>query len=314
MRELRYMPKRRIRIHSKEAVDLIRSGASDALVMETFGLSAVGLRKLFEKLVDSQEIQQSELDCRVLSSCQSNTVDLTRVLMDFSQPGTVNIDAAVKDINAGISDSALMEKYRLSVNGLENLFQKLVAAGEITESQLDGRNRLARETGIDFPEPVWVDYAPSEGYQPGNREKGGFFSGLFRNYHLVLAATAAGIVGASVVAAVFLIVFGFDRVEAPLRPSHKPNRGEEAARSNADRQVQEATTILESIAADRQDASKSRGDGAIYLQECLRNCENFVTENDNHARTNLANCKKECLDMHSELFKRMRGKYHDRPE
>jgi uncharacterized protein (DUF433 family) len=43
------------------------------------------------------------------------------------------------DIRAGLSDSALMEKYRLSAKGLEHVFTKLVGAGLISQMEIDRR-------------------------------------------------------------------------------------------------------------------------------------------------------------------------------
>jgi hypothetical protein len=51
------------------------------------------------------------------------------------------IDAldALLNIRAGMSDSQVMQKYNLSPKGLQSLFTKLVLAGAIKQSELDGR-------------------------------------------------------------------------------------------------------------------------------------------------------------------------------
>jgi hypothetical protein len=46
-----------------------------------------------------------------------------------SQPRSINARQAVRDIEAGLPDHVLMEKYRLSERGLRSLIEKLVAAG-----------------------------------------------------------------------------------------------------------------------------------------------------------------------------------------
>jgi len=56
--------KGRVRIHTSEAVKLIRSGMGDAALMERFGISTRGLNSLFRKLVAAQAITQEDLDER----------------------------------------------------------------------------------------------------------------------------------------------------------------------------------------------------------------------------------------------------------
>lgn len=50
------------------------------------------------------------------------------------------------DVRQGISDPALMEKYKLSAQGLQSVFQKLLKAGVMTQAQLDARNPLSERT------------------------------------------------------------------------------------------------------------------------------------------------------------------------
>jgi len=45
----------------------------------------------------------------------------------------------LKDIRKGINDSELMKKYQVSQQGLHKLFQKLVAAGRLSQSDINGR-------------------------------------------------------------------------------------------------------------------------------------------------------------------------------
>ena len=51
----------------------------------------------------------------------------------------INAREAVWLIRAGKSDLDLMERYRISTKGLESLFKKLVASGEIEQGELDQR-------------------------------------------------------------------------------------------------------------------------------------------------------------------------------
>jgi uncharacterized membrane protein (DUF485 family) len=50
------------------------------------------------------------------------------------------------DVKQGLGDPALMEKYKLSAQGLQSVFQKLVKAGLMTQAELDSRNPSSERT------------------------------------------------------------------------------------------------------------------------------------------------------------------------
>lgn len=52
---------------------------------------------------------------------------------------TIKARDIINDIRAGMTDSELMDKYRLSVKGLQSIFRKLEAANAIKPSELYGR-------------------------------------------------------------------------------------------------------------------------------------------------------------------------------
>ena len=60
----------------------------------------------------------------------------------------VKVDArqTIIDIRAGLSDLAMMRKYRLSSKGLQSLFKKLLQAGLISQSEIDDRMPLMEKT------------------------------------------------------------------------------------------------------------------------------------------------------------------------
>lgn len=65
----------------------------------------------------------------------------------------VSAQEVIDDIRKGLDDTEFMEKYRLSARGLESLFNKLMDAGLLTQSDLDGRMPLRENT-------VVVDFIP----------------------------------------------------------------------------------------------------------------------------------------------------------
>jgi hypothetical protein len=60
---------------------------------------------------------------------------------------TIKAVEAVRCIRSGMDDSALMERFNLSPKGLQSLFEKLVAVGILTNSELEKRASLFYESG-----------------------------------------------------------------------------------------------------------------------------------------------------------------------
>ena len=52
----------------------------------------------------------------------------------------------LKDVQAGMNDTALMKKYMLSAQGLQSVFNKMIEARIITEEEVDGRVPLSERT------------------------------------------------------------------------------------------------------------------------------------------------------------------------
>jgi hypothetical protein len=52
----------------------------------------------------------------------------------------------VRDIRAGTDDATLMNRYALSAQGLQSVFNKLVQAGMVTQAELDDRVPMAERT------------------------------------------------------------------------------------------------------------------------------------------------------------------------
>jgi len=57
----------------------------------------------------------------------------------------------LQDIRAGMDDTALMDKYRLSAQGLQGVFKKLIAAGVIKQAEVDRRASPRKQT----VNPAW---------------------------------------------------------------------------------------------------------------------------------------------------------------
>ncbi len=146
-------------INAQEALDLIRAGKSDSELMAKFNLSAKGLESLFIKLLRAGALNQAELDKRfpdrqgsVTISGESEGLTIQRTAQVSPQkqtpvgPPSIKAGEALRDIRSGMSDSDLMDKYRLSAKGLQDLFDQLVQAGAISQSELDHRFSSVDET------------------------------------------------------------------------------------------------------------------------------------------------------------------------
>jgi uncharacterized protein (DUF433 family) len=143
------MAKRQIRIRA--AIADVRSGMSDTELMDKYQLAAKGLQSLLTKLVASQLITIEELEQRMPEFMQSASLSEDPANSDSeawkirrTKPGegsgqSIRATDAVAAIKAGQSDSQLMEKYRLSSKGLQDLFDKLVKAKLVTRDEVDRR-------------------------------------------------------------------------------------------------------------------------------------------------------------------------------
>lgn len=145
------MPKPKL--DAKLVVDDIRAGLDDAALMEKYNLSVKGLHSLLQKMVKAGALNESAIWIR-------------RPPKEAAAPQgerELSGKAVLRDIKAGMSDGQLMRKYRLSVKGLQNLFEQLIKAGLIKESDLDLGNPPMEHTvelGDEVLPPLPV--APAE--------------------------------------------------------------------------------------------------------------------------------------------------------
>ncbi len=145
----------KIQIGLAEAVQAVKSGASDLDLMRRFSLSAKGVDKLFKKLILAGALDEEELEQRAQTSQMFQVVELDELPEPVVPKPRVKAADAVRDIRDELSDAALMEKYGLSSKGLESLFRKLVKAGEIMRAELDQRLLDTQSSHyVDLDEPA----------------------------------------------------------------------------------------------------------------------------------------------------------------
>jgi hypothetical protein len=311
------MRKPKIRVRTTQAVDLIRSGASDSVLMETFGLSRVGLRKLFKKLVDAEEIQQSELDRRAVPSHQSQTVDVSAILDEVLYELDGSGDKSARELNPRKSRVGFKQRARPSETGVENRPKKLLSAAEAAGFPTTERDTASKLAEKPVPRLGTRNFSLPEDDPWHRNNRRWTFSGFVQKHTVTIAAFVGGIAGMAVLSVGFLIFIGLERPHnlQPKLPANTPVTSDDA-HSDADKQVQEAMSILAAIARDRNDPAKSGkiAWGASELEDCLNNCKKSYAGGDGSEELELSNCRKECLHTHSELFKKIRKKYHGQTE
>ncbi len=151
-------------INAADALQCIKAGMSDVALMERYHISAKGLQSLFEKLVVAGMLTTAELEDR-------DTLASESVIVDFQTPSPaairqrdhirISMQEALKCVQSGMDDSALMKKFNLSAGGLQTLFSLLEESGAVSRADILNRS------GTISP-PIEVDWDPPEGPDPAN--------------------------------------------------------------------------------------------------------------------------------------------------
>lgn len=139
---------RTVTIKAIEAVRCIRSGMTDAALMDQLGVSSGGLRRLFQQLLAAGLVTKDEMEDRLTLSHASVIVGTEKKSIEVQSAKKPMIDAAdaINCIRSGMDDSILMKRYNLSVKGVQSLFEKLVAAGLITWTEIERRSHCYQQS------------------------------------------------------------------------------------------------------------------------------------------------------------------------
>ena len=113
-------------IKGRDILADVKAGVDDAGLMSKYRLSAQALLKVLTKLVWDGFLPASELALRK---------PLIKSVLQKRQRRIVAKDM-LRDLRAGMSDAALMEKYKLSSRGLQSLFERLVDSNAISHAEL----------------------------------------------------------------------------------------------------------------------------------------------------------------------------------
>ncbi len=124
-----------------EFLHSFRSGMDDAGLMEEFDLSSNALDNLMDRLVSMGELSPADLQSRPSLSAASVVLDGDEVRLPEFPAKKPIIDAwdALRCIKSGMSDAALMNRYKISAKGLQSLFRKLIGKGLVDKTVIDNR-------------------------------------------------------------------------------------------------------------------------------------------------------------------------------
>jgi hypothetical protein len=135
-------------IDAKAALDALRSGISDSELMERYNLSARGLESLLKKLVKAGAITLDELETRMPEFVRQVSLASDAKPAPAQGVHTISAKDAVTDLKLGLSDTALMMKYRLSARGLEHLFEQLLSAELVDRNDIE-RRLMSSDSTVD---------------------------------------------------------------------------------------------------------------------------------------------------------------------
>ncbi len=89
--------------------------------------------------------------------------------MADTKPKKISAKAVLADLKAGVTDQELMEKYKLSFQGLQDLFSKLMAAKLVTKTYFDNRAMKLAAVRADTAKKSSCPYCGYEATQPFTR-------------------------------------------------------------------------------------------------------------------------------------------------
>jgi DNA-binding response OmpR family regulator len=142
--------RRKVLIRANDLVKLVREGADEVALMESFRLSSQQLHSLLEQLVSAGKLDPDEVASRGSLRAGSVAIEMDSLKMGEIQAvkPVINASDALQCIRSGISDASIMKRYNISARGLQSLIRKLVDAGLLSESDLEARLRSQEKTVV----------------------------------------------------------------------------------------------------------------------------------------------------------------------
>jgi hypothetical protein len=141
------------KIGAREAVSDIRSGMSDADLMEKYGLSEKGLQMLFGKLVEAKLLDEAFLQKRSAEgihaedeSSEAPQSAPPRVAGRDTQASVDSLAVIAAEIKEGVHDAEIMRRHEISPGRLGDIKAKLVESGRIQSQRVSAVDRNLTKT------------------------------------------------------------------------------------------------------------------------------------------------------------------------
>jgi len=305
-------PGRKAVIRATEAVNYVRSGMSDTALMRVYSISAKGLESLFRKLVAAGLIDEAELERRMITSTLSHIVDLDSYAPSAPEKNRVRIQTseAVRLIQSGTGDIALMERFGISTRGLDSLFRKLAAADAISQEDLDERKHAAQWAEVAFIDMEESYPEPVEDSGAGLRPDRWSIVTAIRKHRMPAGVMLGFFVGVSVSVSAYFWLPALVPIRGQVRVAGA-NHPEVAPATTLELEAEHLIKVLESITRDGSLQAKVDGTSTrSAFQECLKNCDKEFPDPDETDRMLLFNCKKACIVEFSDRVKKLRQRYY----
>lgn len=131
------------KIGAREAVNDIRSGMSDADLMQKYGLSEKGLDSLFKKLVEAKLLEESFLSKRSAAARSDRGTKPGAPSPRAPEPSAADsrvppelLEAIAEDMKLGMHDAEIMRRHEMSPGKLNEIKTKLVHSGYLAGAQI----------------------------------------------------------------------------------------------------------------------------------------------------------------------------------
>jgi hypothetical protein len=128
------------KIGAREAVKDIKSGMTDADLMEKYGLSSKGLDSLFEKLVQAKALEESFIHNRTSlaaavqgSKSEQSSAPVPEPTRGGSETPSELDQAILQDIKDGRHDNEIMRRHEVSPGQLKQIKASLTESGLLVE-------------------------------------------------------------------------------------------------------------------------------------------------------------------------------------
>jgi uncharacterized protein YjbI with pentapeptide repeats len=123
-------------INAAEAVQLIREGMDDAVLMKKYRLSIRGVQSLQKKLLAKGLLREEDIKNRTTPATDLVVVE-EECQVRRASADEIDVSGLMGRVQSGARQKDLMEEYNVSATTLGRALKKLIAQGLLTQTQLE---------------------------------------------------------------------------------------------------------------------------------------------------------------------------------